>query len=106
MLAGLTLGSCLEGRKDLLSFLQDGTTTKEEVQTRFHDLAELSGDTSPTIWGNDRIWTYRVGKGTEGFYIFPRNDDWSGSVRYSLVLEFDPNGVLHRHALIDVKSQP
>jgi hypothetical protein len=106
MLVALTLGSCVEGHKDLLSFLQDGTTTKGEVETRFRNLADLRGDNSPTVWGNGRIWTYRVGKGTEGFYIYPGNDEWSGSDHYSLVREFGPNGVLRRHALIDVKPQP
>ena len=34
MLAGLALASCAhpEGRKDLLAFLQDGTTTKNELR--------------------------------------------------------------------------
>ena len=106
MLVGLTLGTCEEGHKDLLTFLQDGKTTKDEVETQFRNLDGLRGDTyPPTIWGDGRIWTYRLGKGSEGFYIFPHNEGWSGSVRYSLVLEFDPNGVLRRHAIIDVKSQ-
>jgi hypothetical protein len=98
MLAGLALGSCVhpEGHKDLLGFLQDGTTTKKEVETRI-------GPAS--AWGEDRIWTYRVGEVTEGFYLSEKKSDWSDA-RYSLVLEFDPNGVLRRHALINVETRP
>ena len=62
ILAGLALGSCVhpDGHKDLLAFLQDGTTTKKEVETRI-------GPAS--IWREGRIWTYRVGEATEGFYL-------------------------------------
>jgi hypothetical protein len=94
MLVGLMLGSCVEGHKDLLAFLRDGTTTKDEVQTRL-------GPAS--VWGDGRIWTYRVGEKTEGFYLSLQKHDWSHA-RHSLVLEFDANGVLHRHALIDVET--
>jgi hypothetical protein len=95
MLVALTLGSCVEGHKDLLSFLQDGTTTKNEVETRL-------GPAS--VWGNGRIYTYRVGEKAEGFYLSPTKEEWLA--RYSLVLAFGPNGVLRRHALIDVTPQP
>ena len=97
MLAGLALGSCVhpEGHKDLLAFLQDSTTTKKAVETRI-------GPAS--IWGEGRIWTYRVGEATDGFYLSEKKSGWSDA-RYSLVLEFDPNGVLRRHALINIETQ-
>ncbi len=55
MLAGLGVSSCAhpEGHKDLLAFLQDGTTTKNEVETRI-------GPAS--VWGDGHIWTYRIGE--------------------------------------------
>ena len=98
MLAGLALCSCAhpEGHKDLLAFLQDGTTTKNQVETRI-------GPAS--TWGGGRVWTYRLGEATDGFYLSEKKSDWSDA-RYSLVLEFDPNGVLCHHALINVETAP
>ena len=44
MLAGLALGSCVhpDGHKDLLAFLQDGTTTKKAVETRIGPAVHLA----------------------------------------------------------------
>jgi hypothetical protein len=103
MLVGLALGSCHpEGHKDLLAFLQDGSTTNNDVETRL-------GPAS--IWGEGSIWTYRIGKASDEFYLFPKKSDWLEDrywwdARFSLVLEFDPNGVLRRHALINVETRP
>lgn len=57
MLARLALGCCAhpEGHKDLLAFLWDGTTTKNEIETRIG---------SASVWGDGYIWTYRVGEAT------------------------------------------
>ena len=98
MLAGLGVSSCAhsEGHKDLLAFLQDGTTTKNEVETRI-------GPAS--VWGDGHIWTYRIGEATEGLYLSANKSCWSDA-RYSLVLEFDPNAVLRRHALINIETRP
>ena len=84
------------GDKDLLAFLQDGTTTKNEVETRI-------GPAS--VWGDGHIRTYRIGEATEGLYLSANKSRWSDA-RYSLVLEFDPNAVLRRHALINIETPP
>jgi hypothetical protein len=98
MLAVLALCSCThpEGHKDLLAFLQDGTTTKKEVETRIGPASS---------WSDGRIWTYRVGEADDGFYLSERKNDWADA-RYSLVLEFGANGVLSRHALINIETAP
>jgi hypothetical protein len=98
ILVGLALGSCAhpEGHKDLLAFLQDGATTKDEVHMRM-------GPAS--VWGGGRIWTYRVGEATEGFYLSEKKSGWLDA-RYSLVLDFDTDGILRRHAIIDVDARP
>ena len=97
MLAALALSSCAhpEGRKDLLSFLQDGSTTKNDVVTRIG---------AASVWSGGGIWTYRVGEETEGYYLPAKKTDWSDA-RYCLVLQFGPNGVLRRHALINIETR-
>ena len=98
MIAGLGVSSCAhpEGHKDLLAFLQDGTTTKNDVETRI-------GPAS--VWGGGGIWTYRVGEATEGFFLSEKKSGWLDA-RYSLVLEFSRNDVLRRHALVNVETLP
>jgi hypothetical protein len=111
MFVGLWLSCCNAGRQDLpLSFLHNGTTTKDEVRTRIDNSAgwfvKIDDEYSylPTVWGDGSIWTYRVDKETEGFSVSPFKNRWQA--RYSLVLEFDRNGVLRRHAFIDVFEKP
>jgi hypothetical protein len=84
VLAGLALGCCAhpEGHKDLLAFLQDGGTTKDEVETRIGPAF---------VWDDGRLWTYRVGEATEGYYLSAQKG--GSDARYSLVLKFDPNRV-------------
>jgi hypothetical protein len=57
------------------------------------------------FWGGGSIWTYRLGEETEGYYLPAKKTDWSDA-RYSLVLEFGPNGVVRRHALINIETRP
>lgn len=83
------------GKHDLLDFLQDGTTTKEEV---FLHLAEPSA----TFEGG-RILAYRLHEDEGGYTIKgAKGTYWSG--KYSLVLSFDEGGILRRHALIRVQE--
>ena len=98
MLTGLGVSSCAhpEGHKDLLTFLQEEATTKNDVETRM-------GPAS--VWGDGRIWTYRIGEATEGFFLSEKKSGWLDA-RYSLVLEFNHNDVLHRHALVNVETLP
>jgi len=81
----------------LLSFLQDGVTTKSDVEQKI--------DQKPTVWAGGRVWTLKIGKDSDGFYPYRPANGWAG-VRYSLVLEFDQQDVLHRHGLVDVKAGP
>lgn len=80
---------------DRLAFLVDGSTTKEDVLFRLGlPSAEFEGE---------RILTYRIGTGAKrGTVVVPRHaGDWQGA-EYSLVLVFDAQQVLRRHALIKV----
>lgn len=78
--------------KDLLALLHDGETTQADVKS-------LIGN--PVTWQNGNIWTYRVATDSEGYYTISEDvHDWLVA-HYSLVLEFDPNGVLLHHALVE-----
>jgi hypothetical protein len=70
VLPRLALGCCAhpEGHKDLLAFLRDGRTTKDEVETRI-------GPAS--VRGDGRLWTYRVGEAAESFYLSANRSLWS-----------------------------
>lgn len=83
----------------LLSFLQDGATSRTDVLNR---LGEPS-----TVFEQDRILTYRIaGDPDRGFWIRERtgqpNTGWIG-VNRSLVLVFDEQGLLQRHSLVVVQ---
>jgi len=81
--------------KILLDFLEDGKTSKELV---FLKLGQPTG----TFIG-ERIITYKVGGDKEnGFFILDRAVGWTDS-KYSLVLVFDDNLILHQHSLVQVR---
>lgn len=83
------------GNKQLLDFLQDGKTSREEVILH---LAEPSA----TFEGG-RIVTYRLDEDTGGYVIRgAKGHGWSE--KFSLVLSFDEHGVLRRHSLVRVKE--
>lgn len=84
-------------RTDLLSFLKDGHTRREEV---IMTLGQPSGS-----FEKERILTYRVGfDSAQGYYIVSPKDmrPWGG-VRYSLVLIFEENGLLRAQKLVAVQ---
>lgn len=85
-------------KKDLLQFLRPGHTTREEVLTTL-------GQPSGTI-EREKILFYRLGYDEkQGYYIIqpsPPPMSWA-SVRYSLVLVFESDGVLRKYNLVDVK---
>ena len=84
------------GNKELLAFLQDGATPREEIYLR---LAEPNA----TFEGG-RILTYRLDKDESGYLLLKNTSKgWTG--KYSLVLVVDERGVLRRHSLIRVKEQ-
>ena len=92
--------------RNLLGFLTDTTTTREQV---ILTLGQPSAS-----FENDRILTYRIGQDPEQgqFVITPRlmltevrigqPSTWQ-EVRYSLVLVFDAQGVLKQHKLVTVR---
>jgi hypothetical protein len=81
--------------KDLLSFLEDGKTSRDEVLLKL-------GNPSSKFEG-ERIFTYKIGgdkeKGYRVLYPCPR---WEG-VGYSMILVFDENSILSKHSLIQVR---
>jgi hypothetical protein len=107
LVATLVLAGCatkptpLKGRADLLSFLADGVTTRQEVIVRL-------GQPSARFEG-EKILTYRLGyePKNSGYYVVDRETNpagWSAwkLARYSLVLVFDPVGVLKEHSVVEV----
>ena len=103
----LTLAGCAtapppKGRADLLDFLTEGQSTREEVVLR---LGHPSGK-----FERENILTYRLGfePKNRGYYVVEREAAASGwptwvNARYSLVLVFDETGVLRRQSLVEVK---
>ena len=98
MLLIQTLTGCATepiGNRQLLDFLQDGKTSREEVILH---LAEPSAS-----FEGGRIVTYRLDEDTGGYTIRnAKSDGWSE--KFSLVLSFDEHGVLHKHSLVRVKE--
>lgn len=104
MLTGcVTPPNQLQPQKDLLTFLEDGKTQKEEVLVRLGQPAsKLEGE---------RILTYRIGGDEKrGFYLLEREQSsthremgaWWAS-KFSLVLVFDEKNVLRKRSLVQVR---
>jgi hypothetical protein len=84
------------GNPQLISFLQDGQTSRQEI------LARLG---CPTLTMEDEsILFFRLGEDRGGGYFIRELDKerWAG-VRYSLVLILDDAGVLKEHSLVNVR---
>jgi hypothetical protein len=97
----LLLASCLAGcaatpigRADLLDFVADGRTTREQA---FLELGEPSG-----IFENGAILTYRLDADEAGYFPSERGQGFAG-IRHNLVLVFGPDGILERHSLVAIK---
>lgn len=82
------------GRQDLLSFLQDGQTSRQEV---YLALGEPSG-----VFEGGRILAFRLGQDKGGYFLLQKGPGFQG-VNYSLVLVFDDTGQLARHAFVEVR---
>jgi hypothetical protein len=103
MLAGCATPKPLRGRPDLLNFLEDGKSTREEVLTT---LGQPSGR-----FESERILTYQLGyePRNNGYYLVERHPTawgwpaWNG-VQFSLVLVFDDGGVLRKRSLVKVNQ--
>jgi hypothetical protein len=99
-LAGLLLCGCASTEKSthglqLLSFLQDGQTSREEITSSL-------GSPSRTMQ-NERFLFYRVGHDRGGYFVGELNHRRWADVRYSLVLVFDDAGVLKEHSIVSVR---
>ncbi len=113
VLAGLSVSSCstphiqpadpkLLFDSELLGFIEDGATKREEVVLRL-------GIPSAQFEG-ERILTYqfRVDQAGKWHLVAPQIDTFSGLRAWppgtlSLVLVFDKDGVLHQHSLVEAK---
>ena len=93
------LAGCMTpvGSPDLLAFLKDGSTTREDV---YLHLAEPSS----TFEGGS-ILTYLLDEDQAGYILMRRKEKaWNG--KFSLVLAFDEHGVLRRHSLVRIREFP
>ena len=108
-LLALALAGCattpppLRGSPDLLNFLTDGKTTKEQTLTT---LGQPSG-----FFEAEKILTYRLGfePRNNGYYLVARETTINGwptwtTAKFSLVLVFDDAGILERHSLVEVNK--
>ncbi len=84
------------GENDLLNFLKDGVTTREEVFLAL-------GDPNAT-YEDSRILTYRLAQDEAGWILRKSTREWYG-VRVVLVIVFDDHGTVKRHALVQVRSE-
>jgi hypothetical protein len=99
--AALLASGCVGavGRPGLLDFIVDGTTRKEDVLLRL-------GQPASTLEG-ERVLAYRVGEDRGGYFLDPAAvRPFLGYRAYSLVLIFDAEGVLRRHALVPLSAVP
>lgn len=84
------------GRVNLLNFIEDGKTTREETYLR---LGEPS-----TLFEGGRIVCFRLGRDEGGDYVVGKSAGFAG-VETSLVMVFNEQGVLTRHSLVQVKGR-
>ncbi len=92
------LGACAStpvGQPELLTFIEDGQTTREQV---FLALGEPSA-----TYEDGRILTFRLARDEGGYFLVEKASGFR-SVKYSLVLAFDDAGLLQRHSLVTVKA--
>ena len=82
------------GRADLLDFVVDGRTTREQA---YLELGEPSG-----IYEGGSILTYKLDKDETGYFPIESRQGFMG-IRYNLVMVFGPDGVLERHSLVPIK---
>ena len=101
----LTLVACATapvGRKDLLDFLNDGVTLRDDVRL---NLGEPSAE-----YEASRVLAYRLGKNDTGYVLAGPEAKWRSElvkwrdVQYNLILVFDLDGVLRRHSLVEIRS--
>jgi hypothetical protein len=82
---------------DLLKFLQDGTTTREQIV--------LALGQPSAAYEQEKILTYRIGQNpVQGYYLVAPNQvrQWE-EVHFSLVLIVDASGTLRKHSLVSIQ---
>ena len=102
-LAGCATPPPLKGSPDLLNFLSDGKTAREEV---IITLGQPSGR-----FEAEKILTYRLGyePQNKGYAVVEREATGCGwptwmAAKFSLVLVFDDAGILRKHSLVKVNQ--
>ncbi len=97
-LSMLCAGGCSTtpiGRSDLIDFLKDGVSSREEVILQLGDPGAMYEDS--------RILTYRLSRDEAGWFVRETSKGWTG-ILANLVLVFDEKGVLKRHSLVQVRA--
>ncbi len=82
---------------DLLRFIQEGKTTREEIVLKLGQPA--------ASFEQEKILTYRLGEDPkQGYFLIVPNQlrQWQ-AVAHSLVLVFGADGVLQKHSLVKVQ---
>lgn len=93
----LLLGACAEplGQANLLSFIEDGKTTREQAYLNLGEPAAL--------YEAGRIVCFRLGRDAGGDFVIGKGTGFTG-VKTSLVMVFDEAGILSRHSLVQIKG--
>jgi outer membrane protein assembly factor BamE (lipoprotein component of BamABCDE complex) len=96
-LSGCTTSPIHGADPQLLDFLKDGATTRDEVVLAL-------GQPSATLQ-QEHIVTYRIGEDSDKrrFVVTPQVANPWARVNYSLVLVFDDAGTLQKHNLVPVQ---
>ena len=84
-----------QGRTDLLSFIEDGKTTREETYLK---LGEPTG-----LYEEGKIMSYRLDKDEGGYFLVEKSIGFRG-VKTNLIMVFDEQGMLKKHSLVQVKK--
>ncbi len=84
------------GRGDLLDFLKDGVTTKEEVILKLGD--------PKAMYEGSRIITYRLFRDNGGWVQHDPARSARG-VLVNLVVVFDSQGVMKRHSVVEIGAR-
>lgn len=83
------------GRADLLNFIEDGKTTREQA---YLNLGEPSA-----LYEGGRIVCFRLGRDEGGDFVIGKKAGFAG-VTTSLIMVFDEEGLLSKHSLVQVKG--
>ncbi len=96
----LALIGCGEGigRADLLDFLVDNSTRKQDAVLRL--------GAPSNSFEQQRILTWRIARADHGYAVQTDNSRLFVNADFSLVLVFGPDGILQRHALVPLKFRP